>query len=440
ANVLQGRNPIQDSIEFHSDSLLYTLYAERGFRPYWSEKGQWKPQLDSLRIFFDRLLYYGLLPAHYPTRTFETLWQQIQTSEKYKLDALRWSLADLVLSESCIRMARHLKLGRLPRDSTSQNSDSVFSLSLARTIMDSLSGTPSPQKIFESLEPRQKQYDSLKNALEHLLDSVKTFRSYTFISFPAKVRDSMYRAIQHRFYEEGLLDTLQPVPDTLHLKRLIRQYQKAEKLKETGVINLATINRLNSTPWEKVKTLALNLDRCKQLPDSFPELFIWVNIPSFYLEVWAQDTLVFKSRTVVGKQETPTPQLTSRISNMVTYPQWNIPVSIIKKEILPGLKKDPDYLDKHGYLLLNRKGDEIDPRTVPWKKFKETIPYKVIQGSGDENALGILKFNFNNPFSVYMHDTNQRYLFGNTQRSLSHGCVRVQEWKKLAYFLLQTDS
>jgi murein L,D-transpeptidase YcbB/YkuD len=132
--------------------------------------------------------------------------------------------------------------------------------------------------------------------------------------------------------------------------------------------------------------------------------------------------------------------LTSSISTLVTYPQWTIPNSIIVKEILPGLKRDTAYLAKKGYSLINSHGDEVNPDSVDWSKYSKGIPYKVVQGSGDENALGILKFSFPNKYAVYLHDTNQRYLFARTVRSLSHGCVRVQEWEKLAYNIVRYDN
>src|SRR5450432_2411465 len=125
---------------------------------------------------------------------------------------------------------------------------------------------------------------------------------------------------------------------------------------------------------------------------------------------------------------------------MVTYPQWTIPESIIIKEVLPGLKKDTNYLRKKGFSLIDFKGEEVYASSVKWSKYTKGIPYKVVQGSGDDNALGILKFNFSNKYSVYMHDTNQRYYFGRAFRALSHGCVRVQQWDKLAYFIIGNDS
>src|SRR5262245_20633375 len=176
------------------------------------------------------------------------------------------------------------------------------------------------------------------------------------------------------------------------------------------------------------------------LPDSLTEKYIWVNIPTYSLRLMNDDTVVLGSKIVVGKPITRTPVLTSAVSELVTYPQWTIPASIIEKEILPGMKKDTGYLRKKGYMLLNSKNEEVSPDSVNWSKYKKTIPYKVIQGSGDDNALGILKFNFPNKYSVYLHDTNQRSFFGMESRALSHGCVRVQEWEKMAYYIMNNEN
>ena len=205
-------------------------------------------------------------------------------------------------------------------------------------------------------------------------------------------------------------------------------------------MDLKTAEKLNLSSEQRFRIVALNLDRYKHLSDSMPQRYIWVNIPSYYLQVWEQDSLVFISRVVVGKPETRTPLLTSRLTEIITYPQWTIPNSIIMKEVIPGIKKRVDYLEKHNYIVVNAKGQEIDAASLPWSSYKKTFPYKIVQGSGDDNALGILKFNFSNKYSVYMHDTNQRYLFSNSTRSMSHGCVRVQEWEKLAHFLLKGDT
>jgi len=167
---------------------------------------------------------------------------------------------------------------------------------------------------------------------------------------------------------------------------------------------------------------------------------VWVNLPGFYMRLMENDSVLLFSKIICGKEITRTPLLTSAISNMVTYPQWTIPESIIVKEVLPAAKKDPGYFAEKGYSLVTDKGDEVDPYLVDWTKYKKGIPFNVVQGSGDENALGILKFNFPNKYAVYLHDTNQRYLFARNMRSLSHGCVRVQEWGKLAYNIVRFDN
>jgi murein L,D-transpeptidase YcbB/YkuD len=171
-----------------------------------------------------------------------------------------------------------------------------------------------------------------------------------------------------------------------------------------------------------------------------PEKYIWVNLPGYYLKVIADDTVAFESKIICGKPDTRTPLLNSKISDMVTYPTWTVPTSIIAKSYLPKLKNNPNYLTRIGLKLVGSKGKTIDPGTINWSKYSKGIPYKIMQNSGDNNALGVFKFNFKNPYAVYLHDTNQRYLFKNSSRALSHGCVRVQEWQKLAFFIARNDS
>jgi L,D-transpeptidase YcbB len=171
-----------------------------------------------------------------------------------------------------------------------------------------------------------------------------------------------------------------------------------------------------------------------------PTRYLWVNLPGYSMKFIEDDSLVLLSKIICGKVKTRTPILTSAISELITYPQWTVPASIIEKEILPGIKRDSDYLAKKGFSLVDKNGDEVDPHTVEWSRYKRGIPYRVVQGSGDENALGVLKFNFPNKYAVYLHDTNQRYLFARNSRSLSHGCVRVQDWQKLAYSMIRYDN
>jgi murein L,D-transpeptidase YcbB/YkuD len=122
-------------------------------------------------------------------------------------------------------------------------------------------------------------------------------------------------------------------------------------------------------------------------------------------------------------------------------PQWTVPYSIIFKEMLPKIIKNVNFLQEQNLMVVNDEDSVLDPHTINWKRLNRThFPYQLKQRQGDDNSLGVIKFNFRNKYSVYMHDTNVRWMFSKSYRAISHGCVRVKEWNKLADFLVRNDS
>jgi len=332
-------------------------------------------------------------------------------------------------------------LGRLPNDSITLRKDSVLSEDFISSKFNAAASDLSLNVIMSTLEPKYKGYHELKEAIRIFLDSAD-FKPIMPIVFPNKNKDELRAAVVRRLFENGYVDSSFMEIDSLKLAAGLKKFQKDMRLTIDGKIGAQTIRLLNLSDQDKFNHIAITMDRYKMLSDSFPEKYIWVNIPSYSLKLMSHDTLILKSKVVVGKPLTRTPVLTSAVSELITYPQWTIPESIVEKEIIPGMKKDSGYLRKKGYMLLNYKNEEVSPDSVKWAKYDKKIPYKVIQGSGDDNALGVLKFNFPNKYSVYLHDTNQRSFFAQDTRALSHGCVRVQEWEKMAYYIMnnQLDS
>jgi L,D-transpeptidase YcbB len=164
-----------------------------------------------------------------------------------------------------------------------------------------------------------------------------------------------------------------------------------------------------------------------------------VNVPSFMLRVVDNDSVILQSKVIIGKPETPTPELESVIRSFIIYPYWHVPRSIIK-EILPQIQEDSLYLRKHNYQVLDYSGTMIDATTLDWKSFDpENFPYVLRQREGSENTMGVLKFVFANNYNVYLHDTNAKRLFSREQRALSHGCVRVNKAVQLAHYLAKDD-
>lgn len=421
-----------------SKALLQTFYEKDGYKPVWTKGESTEPLADSLILFINKARYYGLFPDQYHFSELLNLRERFRNDSIIRNNLLARTRFDIFSTDAFFHILCDLKEGRLIPDSLSilnkkNIADSFFSVKLNDALQ-----RQSLTEIFNSVEPVFFKYHELRAALPAFVDSMDPVK-YPQILYPFEDSLKFVEEVYTRLTQKGFgIDSI-ILPDTATLARAVKKYQKQSNLEADGKIGPATIKALNHSDEQKFRSIALSLDKFKMLP-SMPETFVWVNIPSFGLQVFVNDTNVLESKIIVGKPATPTPELTSAINNLVVYPNWTIPASIIRKEILPALKKNPDYLSQKGYNLFDEKGEIINPYGVNWARYSTGIPWRVVQGSGDDNALGVFKFNFNNPYSVYLHDTNQRYLFANTDRALSHGCVRVQKWQQLADIIALRDS
>ncbi|OIN60750.1 L,D-transpeptidase family protein [Arsenicibacter rosenii] len=165
---------------------------------------------------------------------------------------------------------------------------------------------------------------------------------------------------------------------------------------------------------------------------------IVVNLPSATLRVFDRSGKpVLSSRVIVGKPATPTPLFTAVVTGIVMYPYWTIPKSILIREILPAVRKNPlAQLEAMKLQVIDARGKPVDPATVNWSVPATAFPYRLRQATGCDNALGLMKFNVNDPYDIYLHDTNARNLFATANRFLSHGCIRVEKPVELANQLL----
>ena len=437
--AIENNGKINDSIKLSSTAVVDSFYHKNNYKNIWSKNEVWEPLADSLYNFIEGSEAYGLFPSDYHYKDLLTLKTMLSEDSLAKTDANVWTKAELMLSDAFMQISKHLKQGRLLPDSISLSANTTltndFFIKNLNTVIENKSLTP----FFNTLEPKHKGYVELKKGIKKFVDSMDR-KIYTYVIYPNKDSIAFIKNLQKRLQESGSLDPAIKHVDSAHIANAVKKFQKHKGIKADGKITSSLVRSLNASDAEKFKRIAINIDRYKQLPDHLPVKYIWVNLPAYYMRVVDNDTIVFESKVIVGKPATRTPTLNSEITDMVTYPQWTIPNSIIKKDILPAMKRDPGYLARKGFHLVDLKGETVDPYSVNWAKYTKGIPYKIVQGSGDDNALGILKFNFNNPYSVYLHDTNQRYLFKNAVRALSHGCVRVQEWEKLAFYIAENDS
>lgn len=429
---------LDDSSDLKYISIVSRYYVENGYRGVWGRNTKIEPLADSLLQFIEQAKYYGLYPTDYHLDKLRSLLGNLRNDSAARMDAMIWTRLDLLSTDAFFQLLRDLKEGRIIPDSLSivnkkNYTDSFFVHSLNLALTQKFL-TP----VLHAAEPQFFKYNELKALMPAFVNSMDP-TSYPQIIYPFTDSLAFVKEVYSRITKKQAGDAADTIPDQMSFLNAVKKFQEKKNLTVDGKPGPATIRELNYNDVQKFRFLAITLDRYKMLPQ-MPETFIWVNIPSYHLQVFLDDSLALMSKTIVGKAATPTPELTSGIFNMVVYPNWTIPASIIRKEILPALKKDPDYLSKKGYDLFNEKGEIINPYGVNWTRYSTGIPWKVVQGSGDDNALGVFKFNFNNPYSVYLHDTNQRYLFANTDRAISHGCVRVQKWQQLANIITARDS
>ena len=227
--------------------------------------------------------------------------------------------------------------------------------------------------------------------------------------------------IKSRLYKLGDYhgDTLDRTYDKA-LKTGLQQFQIRHGLFSDGILDKITTNELNAPLRSRIEQILVNMERSRWLPLSMDEDYIGVNIPEFKLHVYHADSLLWSCNVVVGQTVHQTSVFYGEIKYIVFSPYWNVPESIVKKEIIPGIKKEPDYINNHQMEITGEHNG---------------LPV-VRQKPGPENSLGLVKFLFPNSYHIYLHDTPSKLLFEKSTRAFSHGCIRVMEPVKLASFLL----
>jgi murein L,D-transpeptidase YcbB/YkuD len=220
------------------------------------------------------------------------------------------------------------------------------------------------------------------------------------------------------------------------LTAAVKRFQFRNGLKQTGIVSGATLRAMNVPANVRFKQLASSAQRLAGLNFPFGEKYVAVNIPSTAVDAVENNHVARRYAAIVGGPEHHSPEIAAKIVAINLNPTWTVPVSIIKNEIIPKMRKQPNYLARARIRILDGKGQEINPGSINWNSDKATN-YTLRQDSGAGNSLGLIRIAMPNPDAVYMHDTPSRNLFANDYRFLSHGCVRVQGVYDLAAWLLQ---
>lgn len=220
------------------------------------------------------------------------------------------------------------------------------------------------------------------------------------------------------------------------LTTAIKRFQHRMGLKESGKLDAVTATELNRPVSFRIRQIMVNMERLRWAPTEMEPNMLLVNIPEFKLHVFDQGKQLWMCNVVVGKEATKTSIFKGNLSYVVLNPYWVVPNNILRNEILPRLKQNPGYLARNNMEVVS--GDKvIDPYSVRWSAYSNHVPYTIRQKPGKSNSLGKVKFLFPNSYSIYLHDTPSKGLFGESRRAFSHGCIRVAEPERLALHVLK---
>jgi len=208
------------------------------------------------------------------------------------------------------------------------------------------------------------------------------------------------------------------------LENAVKTYQVTHGYKPTGIVTQDLIKDLNISALARVQQLLINMQRMRWMPTRTDGILIIVNIPEFEVYVDSGKNILFQMDVVVGAEGHNTTMFSGNVSQVVFSPYWNIPPSIVRKEVIPGLRRDKNYLRKRDMEITGKEGG---------------LPV-VRQRPGAKNALGKVKFLFPNSFNIYMHDTPEKGFFNRSERDLSHGCIRLSDAPKMANYLLRNSN
>ena len=247
------------------------------------------------------------------------------------------------------------------------------------------------------------------------------------------------QALRERLVASGDLDPVAgagPVFDSF-VEAAVKRFQARHGLGQTGVVNEATLTELNVPAAARLQQLETNVVRLKAYSGDLGSRFVIVNIPAASVETVENGVVYSHHAAGVGKIDRQSPIMQTKATEINFNPFWTVPPSLIKKDLIPKMKSDPNYLTDEKIRVFNKEGQEVSPSSIDWNT-EEATHYKYRQDTGaDLNSLGFVRINIPNPYGVYMHDTPSKGIFGDDFRFVSSGCVRVQDVRDYVAWLLK---
>jgi murein L,D-transpeptidase YcbB/YkuD len=437
-HVVRGRRIVLTDI-------VARYYESQQFQPKWRDPAR----LDLLIAALADLDDDGLDPADYHIEALQSFRTDLRAAAT--LQPAEQADLEFLATDAMMLSLYHLYLGKVdPVQLSSQWNFSTRPVSVERGFERLSAALDSGQirETFERARPQHVWYQRGREALR-TYRAIAAAGGWSPISDGPTMKlgldDPRVPALRYRLTVTGdLAGDLQPPAPPLNLafdaelEAAVKRFQERHGLTADGAVGPGTRAALNVPVSARIDQIRINLERARWVMHELHGEFVLVNVAGFDVSYFRDDEPIWTSKVIVGRPYRETPIFKSLITYVVLNPTWTIPPGILVKDKLPVIKRDPGYLKRNNIRVIDSAGREVNPHAVDWSRYSGSRlpPYQLRQDPGDDNALGLVKIMFPNPYLVYLHDTPSKSLFDKDERVFSSGCIRVEKAFELAELVL----
>jgi len=420
-------------------AILPEFYERRRFKPAWTATDK----IGDLIRAIDDIEMDGLVPDDYHRRQLRDLSEEIKVQSPPEPQLLAYR--DLLLTDALVLLGYHLNYGKVdpvkldPNWNMSARMNRRDPVTLIQEAIDS----GSFYEFISDLKPRDEFYNQLTVFLAQY-QRIKNEGGWQPIpagpTLKKGMEDDRVKLVRRRLLTTGDLAGTASIESAIfddELEQAVRHFQQRYGLEPDGVAGKNTLEAMNVSVEMRIDQIRVNLERIRWVLHEDLDTFVFVNIPGFKVYYVRNEKLEWTRRAQVGKLYRQTPVFKADMTYLEFNPTWTVPPTILAKDILPAVRKDPGYLKKRNIRVIDGKGKVVNSKSINWSKYTgKNFPYQLRQDPGPSNALGLVKFMFPNKHLVYLHDTPSKNLFDRESRTFSSGCVRIENPFEFAQLLL----